>query len=141
MPGVSRSIAIAAPIERVYAVIADFASYPQFLPEVTSTQIVHEEEGACEVEFRAHIVKDIRYTLHFTLEPPHTLRWSMIKGEVMQSNDGAWELKKNGKGTKATYSIDVGFGPFVPKMVTRMLVDSNLPDFLAKVKERAEQGH
>ncbi|MBI2343361.1 MAG: SRPBCC family protein [Deltaproteobacteria bacterium] len=138
MPGTSRTIAIAAPMATVFAVLADFESYPDFLPEIQRAQIHAREAGACEVEFAAHIVTDLTYTLHCILDPPQRIQWSLIAGEVMTKNDGGWLLREIPGGTEATYTIDVGFGPFVPRIVTKMLVGSSLPTFLERVKKRAE---
>lgn len=138
MPGVSRHIYIEAPPHRVYDVVSDFAGYPDFLPDVKETTLMHQTAKTCDVEFVTHVMKDIRYSLRFTLRPPHGIQWHLLEGELMQANDGEWMLEPKGKGTQATYTIEVQFGALVPKLITNMLVEANLPDLLRRVKERAE---
>ena len=47
-------ISIDAPIERVFAVISDFERYPEWAPDVKSTEVLaRDPEGrAAEVDFR-----------------------------------------------------------------------------------------
>ncbi len=140
MSFVEQSTHIEAPCEAVYAVITDFSAYPEFLPDVKSATPMHETDSTRDVEFVTQIMKDITYTLRFSLHPPQGIRWHLLEGEMMQSNDGEWRLAPDGTGTKATYAIDVRFGPLVPKLVTNMLVNANLPELLRRVKARVEEG-
>jgi ribosome-associated toxin RatA of RatAB toxin-antitoxin module len=57
----------------------------------------------------------------------------------MKSNDGGWTLQEAGPGrTRATYSVEVGFGLLVPKSVSGFLTERNLPKMLEAFKKRAE---
>lgn len=138
MPATSRHILINAPIDTVFAVISDFDRYPEFIRDVKAAEVVEEWKNECEVEMTLRIMRDIRYTLHFSLEPPHRMDWHLVSGEVLRKNTGSWELAKAGKAVRATYTVEVGFGPLVPAMIGDMLVNANLPTLLQSVKQRAE---
>lgn len=141
MPGASQSILIDADPKTVFDVVADFESYPQYLPE-TKEVVVEEKKGTTVVvSFTINVIKTVRYTLKFKLQSPKKLSWSLVKGDLFKANDGSWTLEavNGGQRTKATYAVDVDMGLFVPGAITKMLVGSNLPKMLARVKERAEE--
>ncbi len=77
MPDVRTSLTIAAPPERVWAVLTDFAAYPQWNPVISQVQLAAlragaalrfriKMEGAPELGFAAKIVR---------CEPNRELRW------------------------------------------------------------------
>ena len=97
------------------------------------------EDHQIDVTFRIYLVKEITYTLRFTLNPPHEVIWKLKRGDLMKKNSGRWKLDELEKGlTDATYDLDVEFGLWVPKAVTEMLVQKSLPDTLERFKKRAE---
>ena len=63
-----------------------------------------------------------------------------MKGEVMRDNRGSWTLEPlpDGK-TRATYTIEVGVGPLVPRSIVNALVDQSLPKMLEAFKKRSEK--
>jgi coenzyme Q-binding protein COQ10 len=138
MAGASRSIVINVPPEKLFDVVTDYESYAEFLPEVKSVRV--ERAGpSVSVHYEVNLVKTIKYSLKMTEERPTRVRWSLIKGDFMKENNGSWELKPAGEGkTEATYNIEVGVGPLVPKTITSMLVDKSLPSMLEAFKKRAE---
>lgn len=139
MPGATRSIVITAPMDKLFAVIADYQSYPQFLPEVKSIRISKRLGSEVDVHYEIEVLKKIRYTLRLKEEPPNLISWTFVQGELMRDNRGRWLLEPAGEGkTKATYSIEMKLGPLVPKSIVNVLVDSSLPKMLEAFKKRAE---
>ena len=139
MAKAERSIVINAPADKVFAVIADYEKYPEFLPEVKKVKIEFGSGNVKEVTYTVDIkAKVITYTLKHTARPPAELVWTMVRGEMMKGNDGAWLLKKVPEGTEATYQIDLKLGALVPSMVERMLAEQSLPGLLANFKKRIE---
>ncbi|OGQ48017.1 MAG: hypothetical protein A3H42_03015 [Deltaproteobacteria bacterium RIFCSPLOWO2_02_FULL_46_8] len=137
---VSQSILIQAPIDVVYNCIVDFESYPQFLPEVKSAKVEWVDDKEMEVAFKVNLIKEIAYTLHFELDPSRSVYWKLKRGDMMKTNSGSWELKaKSDNTTHATYAIDIGFGLWVPKMITETLTEKSLPQTLKRFKKRAER--
>lgn len=139
MAGASRSIVFNAPVEKCFAVIADFERYPEFLPEVKKIRTSNRRGSEVDVHYEAEVVKVIKYTVHIKEEKPNRVSWTFVDGEFMKDNKGGWVLEDLGGGkTKATYSIEVTVGALVPKSIVTMLVDTQLPKLLENFKKRIE---
>ena len=139
MAGATRSIVIDVPPEKLFDVIVDYDRYPEFLPEVKEAHSKDRKGNAVDVDYVADVVKRIRYTLHHVEERPRAVRWTFVKGELMRDNHGSWTLEPTPDGkTRATYTIEVGVGPLVPRSIVNMLVDQSLPKLLEAFKKRAE---
>ena len=139
MPGATRSVVINTPVKKVFAVIKDYESYPEFLPEVKSTRISNRQGDEVDVHYEVDVLKKIRYTLRLKEEPPGRISWTFVEGELMRDNHGHWLLEDLGGGkTRATYNIEIKLGPLVPKSIVNVLVDSSLPKMLEAFKKRAE---
>lgn len=136
----TRELEINAPIERVFEVVSHFSEYPDFLEGTVSAKERKNSKGHF-VDFKVNVIKEIEYTLKIQSSPPSELSWTFVEGDMMKKNSGSWKLESLGKDkTKATYSIDIGFGWMVPKMIVDQLTSSQLPEMLAAFKKRAEQG-
>jgi coenzyme Q-binding protein COQ10 len=139
MAKAERSVVIEAPPEKVFTVITDYAKYPEFLPEVKKVAVAVASGETKEVTYTIDIkAKLITYTLRHTARPPNEVLWTMVRGEMMKGNDGAWVLKAVPSGTEATYKIDLRLGALVPSMVERMLAEQQLPGLLQNFKKRIE---
>lgn len=138
MASVTRTIFINAPIERVFAVITDFAAYPQFLPDVTSARVLRTAGDTQDVQFSLKLMTTVQYTLRMQLDSPQGVAWHLVEGQFMRSNSGSWALRTVADGTEAIYTVDIGLGMLVPKLITNALVEGNLPTTLAAFKARAE---
>lgn len=138
---VERSIAIAAPPERVHAFVDDLENWPRFIPEEPGTtftygptrrgagaQVSWSSRGAA---FELSILSsDVVTGLSFAMRQPQTgektsgtLRWSA------EGTGGA-----AGAGTRVTWteSGDVGWNP-----IPRMLLPKVVEPFLGKVREQS----
>lgn len=141
MSKTTTSIEIKAPLKKVFSVVSDFEKYPEFLSGSKKVKIIKKSGEKLQVEFQMDLIKTISYTLEIKLNPPHGLHWSLVKGDFMKSNHGAWKLEEIKKGlTLAIYEIDVGFGLLVPKAISSVLVEKNLPSMMKEFKERIENG-
>jgi ribosome-associated toxin RatA of RatAB toxin-antitoxin module len=142
MAKAEKSIVIEAPIEKAFEVIADYEKYPEFLPEVKKAKIERAQGNVTQVTYTVDIkAKLITYTLEHTARPPDQLIWTMLRGEMMKANDGAWVLKTVPSGTEATYRIDLKLGALVPSMIERLLAEQSLPGLLQNFKKRIEGLH
>src|SRR5262245_55302807 len=139
MATTTTSIEIRAPIKKVYEVITHFTDYPKFLSGSKGAKVLKKSGNRLEVEFKIEVIKTIAYTLEIHLSPPKGFTWSLVKGDFMRSNEGAWKLEEKKKGvTLATYEIDIDFGLLVPKSISNLLIGQNLPTMMKEFKERAE---
>ncbi|MDO8519267.1 MAG: SRPBCC family protein [Deltaproteobacteria bacterium] len=138
MAKAQQSIEIKASPKDCYDIITDFGSYPSFLNEIKSVEVMKKGVNAWEVKFTIEVIKKISYTLNIAGKPGKGLNWSLISGDMMKSNDGGWVLEDLGGATKATYSVEVNLGLLVPGAVSKMLIGSNLPSMLEGFKKRIE---
>jgi ribosome-associated toxin RatA of RatAB toxin-antitoxin module len=140
MAKTSTSIEIKAPLKKVYEVITDFESYPDFLSGSKGAKIIKKSGNNLQAEFKVDVIKTITYILDIKLSPAKGFSWSLVKGDFMKGNTGSWKLEEKKKGTThASYEIEVDFGLLVPKAISSMLVGTNLPTMMREFKERAEE--
>lgn len=121
------------------AVILDFPRYPQFLPEMSEATVIRHEGDEWVVRYVVHVIRRLEYTLRLVRHDDHSLTWSLVEG-VFKSNSGGWTLEPldEGRRTRATYTLDLDVGMFVPGSVMKTLVGRNLPATLRAFKARAE---
>ncbi len=139
MSQASKSIEIKAPVKDCFKVISDYEAYPEFLKETKSVAIGKKSGKSFEVTYELDLIKTISYTLKITEDAPNGLSWTLVRGDMMKSNTGSWELEAIDKNTTmATYNIDIGLGLLVPGSVAKMLVSNSLPAMLEAFKKRIE---
>src|SRR5215211_5868527 len=139
MAAATRSIVINAPVEKVFRIVTDYDRYAEFLPEVKRVSTSDRSGNRVKVHYEVEVIKRIKYTLEMTEERPLRVMWSFVEGELMKDNRGAWSLEPAGEGTThATYAIEMAFGPLVPKVIVKALVETSLPKMLDAFKKRAE---
>ncbi len=123
-----QTITIAAPMDRVYSVAADFERYPEWAKDVKEATVRARDDlgRPIEVEFRASALgRSTHYTLAYDYsQAPRVLGWKMLRGDIMRSIDGAYTFSDANGGT-----IDVRYDLAIELVVP-------LPGF---VKRRAEQ--
>lgn len=139
MPSATREIEMDVTPDELMAVITDFESYPEFIPEMVSARVVRQHGDTWEVAFGIHVVRRLDYTLKLVRISPTRIEWKLVSG-VFKSNEGSWNLVEidGGSRTHAEYSVDIQVGMFLPGSLVRSLVGKTLPAMLGKFKERAE---
>ncbi|MEX2023576.1 MAG: SRPBCC family protein [Thermoleophilaceae bacterium] len=143
----SASEEIEAPLDEVWAVIADVESAPQWQGGMEGIGALERDgDGRAtlvETETDAK-VRTVKASVSFRYEPPTRLSWKQEKGDL-KSLDGSWELEDLGDGrTRATYSIDTDPGRVlgmlirgpVEDMLRGMLVNSRPGELKARVEGR-----
>lgn len=138
MPKASKSILINAPLKNVYKVVTDFETYPDFFPEVKTAKVVKQDKTSAQVDFVFHIMLTIKCRLKFKLMSKK-VAWKLVKGDFMQDNVGAWDLKTKGKGTEATYTVEIIPTKWVPVSILEHLIEHNAPHMLKNLKKRCEK--
>ena len=123
----------------VFAVLTDFESYPEFIPEIGSATIEEEGVGYTVVSFTLHAGKTIHYTLRFEPKPYDSIRWSYVRGDL-RSNTGSWTLTPKGDTTVGHYEVAIDLGRMVPKFLMSAAAGVGLPNILKRFKNRVESG-
>lgn len=138
MPKISQSILINVPLAKVYDVVTDFESYPDFFPEVRAAKVVKQNKTSALVDFVFHVMVTINCQLKFKLTPKK-VSWKLTKGDFMLDNVGAWDLKTKGKATEASYTVDITPTKWVPISILEHLMENNAPHMLKNLKKRCEK--
>lgn len=132
------TIVIDAPCETCYATIWDFVRYPEFIDESKKVRVLSSAEHSRRVEFTVKVLKEIKYSLDFTGDPPSEIRWRLHQG-FFTKNSGAWRLTALDPGrTAVEYDLDIEFGLMAPSSVIKMLQENNLPKMLQAFKKQIE---
>lgn len=140
MTAARHSVEIDVSPERVYDLLIDFPSYPSFVPNQVSARILDTGTDTWRVEFQLSVAKRLTYTLDLVGIPGRSLRWSHVSGDMVSENQGGWTLEPtDGGGTRATYEIDVALQGFVPRSVSRLLIERTLPANVRAFKLEAER--
>ena len=138
------SISVAAPRADVMAVIADFASYPEWAAAVRSAEVVDHDQGGRDrlVRFRldAGVIKD-SYVLAYDWDGDNSVRWDLAEpGSVITALSGGYLLAEAEAGTKVTYDLAVDVRIPMPGMVKRRAEKTIIDTALKGLRDRAEAG-
>ncbi|GAA3296391.1 MULTISPECIES: SRPBCC family protein [Dactylosporangium] len=140
----TQSIVIDAPPERVAAVIADFARYPEWVAAVKSAEVVEEYEDGYASQ--VHFVLDSgpvtdEYTLQYAYaEDLSRIEWSLTAPSKMQKQqDGSYDISANPDGTSTvTYSLAVelaiGMLGMFKRKAEKMIMDTALKELKRRVE-------
>ncbi|PIP91049.1 MAG: cyclase [Bdellovibrionales bacterium CG12_big_fil_rev_8_21_14_0_65_38_15] len=130
-----------ASIDKVWGVISDYESYPDFVDGVSGIKILDRSNGKIRVEYSLNMIKKLTYILNMEESAPHKLSWSFEKGDIFKVNAGSWELKDLGNGTTGVvYNVEVEVKGFFPGagMIVKTLTEVNLPNMLKAYEQRAK---
>jgi uncharacterized membrane protein len=136
------SITIAAPPERVMAVIADFPAYPEWAEQVKSVEVLSSgDDGRAErVRFTmdAGPIKD-SYTLDYSWAPDgRSVSWTLVKGQIQKAQNGSYTLAGTGDETTVTYSLAVDLNIPMIGMLRRKAEKVIIDTALKGLKRRVE---
>src|SRR6266480_984026 len=138
------SITVAAPRTDVMAVIADFASYPEWASAVRSAEITGRDGGgrASQVRFAldAGVIRD-SYVLSYDWDGDDGVRWDLAEpGSVITALSGGYLLADASAGTKVTYDLAVDVRIPMPGMLKRRAEKTIIETALKGLRDRAEAG-
>jgi ribosome-associated toxin RatA of RatAB toxin-antitoxin module len=94
------------------AVIADFASYPEWAKQVRETEVLATDDAGNPRQVRLTLdagpIKDV-YTLEYAWAPDgRTVTWHLLKGQMQKAQDGRYALEAIGADrTRVTYTLSV----------------------------------
>lgn len=108
----SASTDIDAPIDAVWPIVQDVASWPEWQATLGSLDILETDGGRaslCAVAFDAKVTQ-IKMKLACTYSAPARMSFQRTSGDLADLS-GSWALEDLGGGrTKATYQLDVNPG-------------------------------
>ena len=143
----TQSIVIAAPPDRVVAVICDFPRYPEWVSAMKSVEVIEEyEDGyASQVRFSldASVLTD-EYTLKYEYaEDISRIEWHLAEPTKLQKRqDGAYDIAAGPDGTcSVTYTLTVdlsiGMLGMFRRKAEKMIMDTALKELKRRVESLA----
>lgn len=139
-----RSIEIAGPIERVYALAKDMESYPEFMPDVESVRVIEREPHRTVTEWETSVDgTPILWTEEDLFDDQNfVIDYRLIEGDL-DKFEGQWKFVASSEGTRVTLTVDYDFGiPELTNLIGPTLeqkVGENSEMMLAGMKRRIEQ--
>lgn len=127
----------------IMAVIADFASYPQWATGVRAAEILETgANGRAEVvrfTIDAGVIKDT-YALRYTWQGDEAVRWELAeRGSAISEMTGAYLLADAGAATAVTYELAVGLAIPMIGMLKRRAEKTIIDTALKGLRSRAQQ--
>jgi uncharacterized membrane protein len=143
MEGTVRSTEASAPPERVFAVAADIASYPQWATGVSAVEILAADEAGRPARARFEVdgyIKKISYELEYEYAEPDRMAWRAIPGADIKDMEGYYEFnRREDGGTEIVYALRVEPAFVVPGFLRRQAEKQIVQAALRGLRRRAEE--
>ena len=108
-------------VEQMFALVADFERYPQFVPWVTSTQLVEREAGIYEgrLEMNRGVVHEA-FATRAVLTRPREITLALVEGPF-NTFEGRWTFEPIGdRGCKVVFYLRFEFAnPVLDVLLSR----------------------
>lgn len=147
MPIVETTVHIDAPLDKVYEVAKDNQSFPEFMSDVKSLEIV-ETDGNRVVSDWVGLVPTFGLKIRWRQEDiwddsQHVCQFRQVKGDY-DKLEGSWRFKEEDGGTRFDSTLEYeyvvpGLGALVKKVVHNLVI-KNMEGVLGAIKGRAEGG-
>lgn len=108
----TRTIEIAAPRERCFAIAADLDHVPEWHGAMKTVDVLQRDADGratlVESEMDASVTT-VHLRLRFSYDEPGGVRWTREDGDL-RSLEGSWRFEERGDLTLATYTLEIGVG-------------------------------
>jgi uncharacterized membrane protein len=137
-------IRIDASVERCFATLVDFSSYPEWAGDLKEVTVVETDADnrAVVVEFRAAAMgRSTTYQLRYDYSAaPHRLGWELVEGDLPRELDGAYVLTAadGDEATDVVYELAIDLVYPIPGFVKRRAEGRIIKTALSELKARVE---
>jgi len=123
IPGLRAAFAVAAPRERIWAVLLDYANFLKIFPDIHDMRVLTQDQQGAQVEYWVNaIVSKYHYVLyrHYD-EPGRRLSWTRVTGDLKRM-EGSWEIHETPRSDvhMLVYESYIDIGGVIPKALVRM---------------------
>jgi hypothetical protein len=147
--------------EKVFSVITDYASYPEFMPHIVESRVVRHENNSQEIFQRVRISEFFRFLFkdryhvvinHLTYPEPdgnhYRVEWTInaaatkeleIEGAIATSlNTGYWDIQgiNDNQETRIHYYLHTDPGGLIPKNFVNSGTTKSIPAVINAVRDR-----
>src|SRR5262249_42217274 len=142
-PGLRASFTVAASRERIWAVLIDYANFPQIFPDITKLRVLAQDQDGAQVEFWVNaIIAQYHYVLYRRYdEPGRRLTWTRLAGDLKRI-EGSWEIRDTPQPDVhlLVYESYVDIGGIIPKALVRLEATRKLREMGPRLRNWIE-GH
>lgn len=120
--------------------LLDFGSYPGWQSAVREATVTdRSDDGAVTVAFAVDAkIRTVRYVLRYQRDGADRVVWSYVEGDLKHV-EGDYVFADVGDGTtRATYTVGIDPGRFVPGPVKRILVEVVMKGSVRELRRRVE---
>ena len=140
----TQSIEIAAPAERVMAVIADLPSYPTWADGITRADVLETDRAGrptqVHLTLEKAVVKD-EYTLAYDwADDGMSVHWHLVKGQMQKAQNGSYVLVERNGRTTVTYTLSVELNIPMIGLLRRKAEKVIIDTALKELRRRVEAG-
>lgn len=140
MATITRTESVHVARQVLFDVICDYESYPDFVPHIVHARIISEGLRSRRVQFKAHYLRDISYTLDIFHEEPRRIWWELVESTVLKVSSGGWDLRHKGNSkTEVEYVVNVVPRIFVPHRIVESLTRNGIPSLIDAFASRARK--
>lgn len=147
MAVIQSSVEIDGPIDRVYELAKDIESFPEFMPDLKSVNVVERsEDGRRIISEWVGIVKEFKTTVKWTEEDiwddeARTCAFSLVRGDYSRYS-GNWKFTDLGGKTRFDSEIEVEYevpliGALIKGIIAKKMKE-NVDNMLAAIKRKVE---
>ena len=138
---VNESIVLDADPSAVLGVITDFASYPEWQPQMQEAEVLETDADG-----RASLVRyrfkgqmfTANYKLRYTYEPDG-VSFTAVEGDILKTMDGRYTVVEEGPGTtRVTYELEASPAIKIPAVLRRQGAKKMIEDLFTGLQERLE---
>lgn len=141
---VHAAVLIHATPEAIWRIVTDCREAAAFVPGLRSCRRVdaavdgHWEDIEQEVHY-SWLLPTVRYVFRAEYERPHRIDFHRVSGDL-RAEEGAWRLSEmaNGAGTLVEYEMYLDPGFWVPQILVKRTLRTDLPQALDALKRRLE---
>ena len=144
MPYVESKITINGDGNKIYGIIKDMASYPNFMKDLVSVEILERGEGYTISHWVTNSDgRRIVWTERDTFYPEELkITYAQTEGDLKKM-EGAWTIVEQADGCEVTLAVDFEFGiPMIAGLLNPILkkkVRENSENMLNSIKEQIEK--
>ena len=139
MPKIQKKVSVDYNSEQIYALVCDYASYPQFVPNCVSGEVLREYPLESAVDVCLSFEKSgmtQSFTTKNTLSSGHSIRVDLVEGPF-NTLQGEWTFTDSPTGCEVGVELEFEFSNMMYKMMFSSLFDKIISDLIEAFVARA----